>query len=315
MSMTSSDGGEPGCSYSAAADKDQVDINAFSQFFRKAMGFHGIPQGKLPKFRGSPSQPADYGLTEWLDDFEQAVRPYQLTEKEKTQALIDQLGGAAKEEILCLSELQRAQYKEVVGALQLSFGSSETVQSLSSAFHSRTQQEGESLADFSRALLRLYGKMEAMAPSPEEAEALGSLKDSTLKNQFAQGAREAWVRRELRRIALAHPDEGFQKIREEALLLFQDSKPQRQARVREAQVSSLVEGNVAESLLKELTALREEVVVLRKVASEVDELRQMVKSMGTPKQRRPLSQVRCYNCGEMGHYASKCPVGRHQQGN
>lgn len=223
------------------------------------------------------------------------------------------MGGAAKEEILCLSENQRAQYKEVVGALQLSFGSSETVQSLSSAFHSRTQQEGESLADFSRALLRLYGKMEAMAPSPEEAEALGSLKDSTLRDQFAKGAREAWVRRELRRIALAHPDDGFQKIRE-ALLLFQDSKPQRQARVREAQVSSLQEGNVAESLLKELTALREEVVVLRKVALEVDELRQMMKAMGTPKQRRPLSKIRCYNCGEMGHYASKCP-GPHQQGN
>ncbi|KAJ8031755.1 hypothetical protein HOLleu_25059 [Holothuria leucospilota] len=64
-----------------------------------------------------------------------------------------------------------------------------------------------------------------------------------------------------------------------------------QARVREAQVSSLAEGNVAESVLKELTALREEVVVLRKVASEVDELRQMVKSAGTPKQRTPLSQV------------------------
>lgn len=213
----------------------QRDFQAFSEFFRKAMGFHGIPQGRLAKFRGAPTRPRELTLAEWLDEFNQVVAPYQLTDREKVQVLVDHLGGDAKEEVMCLPEASRLKYEEVVKALQLCFKTTETLQTLNGCFHTRIQGEGESLTDFSWALMRLYGKMEAAAPSQTKLEALRSLRDSSLKDQFSQGAKEVWVRRELRRIVLANPEADFQKIREEALLLFQDARPQRQVRVREVQ--------------------------------------------------------------------------------
>lgn len=323
--VTMAEEGDLGLSSGARGQQQaQPDLQAFTQLFRRAMGFHGIPHGRLSKFKGQPSRPGDLSLAEWLDEFEQVVDLYNLTRREKAQALVDHLGGDAKDEIMCLSEEKRGSCDEIVKALQLCFTSSETVQTLSSAFHTRTQQEGESLTDFSRGLMRLYGKMEAAAPTEEEEEALHSLKDSALKNQFSQGAREVWVRRELRRIVLAHPDEPFAKIREEALLLFQDVKPQRQARVRE--MSSNIHADVTEvapssqltmqalvdsqqALLKGLSALKQEVESMKDLVSDVEELKSAVKKLQGPsprRYRRPLSELQCFLCRKMGHVASKC---------
>ena len=43
----------------------------------------------------------------------------------------------------------------LVTILRLRFGTKETVQTLNSAFYSRTQLEGERLEDYSRVLMRL----------------------------------------------------------------------------------------------------------------------------------------------------------------
>lgn len=150
--------------------------------------------------------------------------PYYLTKREKTRALVDHLVGSAREEVMCLSDKKRADYAEVKKAWELCFTASATDQSISVEFHSRRQGEQESLADFSRTLMRLYTKMETAEPTEEEANALGKLNNRSLRDQFSGGAREAWVRRELRRISLATEEGGFKEMLKEALYLFQDSQ-------------------------------------------------------------------------------------------
>ncbi|PIK57849.1 hypothetical protein BSL78_05232 [Apostichopus japonicus] len=145
---------------SSGTSSSQFDFDAMSQFFKRAMGFHGIPQGRLTKFKG-------------------------------------------------------------------------TAQSASVEFHNRRQGERESLADFSRSLIRLYNKMETTAPTQEEAKALEKLRNRSLRDQFSAGAREEWVRRELRRISLATKDDGFEEMRKEAIYLFQDGGTHQVTKVRE----------------------------------------------------------------------------------
>lgn len=62
---------EPGSSSVGA--RSQGDFQAMTQFFKRAMGFQGIPPGRLPKFHGNAERPCERSLREWLEDFEQIV--------------------------------------------------------------------------------------------------------------------------------------------------------------------------------------------------------------------------------------------------
>lgn len=68
--------------------------------------------------------------------------------------------------------------------------------------------------------------------------------------------------------------------------------------------------------MKEVVQLREEVGNLKHVSAEVKELKTSMKKLqSSQRPRRPASEVECYNCKKMGHYAYKCPDKREQQGN
>ena len=127
-----------------------------------------LPKVKLQKFRGPPKAPGDPSLKEWIDEFEAYSNCYKLSGKAKAQALIDHVGGIAKEEILCRDESVREDYDELVLILKSQFCPVESLQTLSASFHSCVQKDGESLADFSRNLMRYYSRMEQAAPSEAE---------------------------------------------------------------------------------------------------------------------------------------------------
>ncbi|PIK47077.1 hypothetical protein BSL78_16069 [Apostichopus japonicus] len=271
------------------AEENQNDnMEAMAQFFRRAMGFQGIPTNKLIKFRGSPQRPGEPTLAEWLDEFREAISGYELSDKEKAKTLIDHLVGPAKEEVLCLPEKDRESESTVIEALQLCFGLEDSMQSLGTVFHNAHQKEGESLADFSRQLLRLHSRMVAAAKTDADSKALKQLRDRALKDQFCRGAREPWVRRELRRIDLATKG-TFDDVRKEALLLFNDPETVgRRVRIRElgqdvTQVSvdnaALHKESSYDVLARELAETRKELQSLKVVATEVQDLKRLVKEL------------------------------------
>ena len=118
---------------------------------------------------------------------------------------------------MCLPEEKRRKYAGVVSVLKLCFGYQETTQTLSSQFHNTVQREGESLCDFSRALLCTYAKMEKAEETRAQSQAFGQLLDKALMDQFVNGACEAWMKRELCHIQLDQGEEGFGVVRQEAL--------------------------------------------------------------------------------------------------
>ena len=134
--------------------------------------------------------------------------------------LVDYLGGCAKEEVLCHPDEVRRDFGALVSLLRRMFGPLETVTSLYAEFYSRTQSEGETLAEYSRALIRLHQRIEGAAPTMAERQALAVLGDGSLKHQFVVGVRDGWVRHELRWLVLRSPDTPFIVVREEALCLL-----------------------------------------------------------------------------------------------
>ena len=103
----------------------------------------------------------------------------------------------------CLESSEREKYDALKSVLKSRFALKETTQSLGGQLHTHVQQEGESLAEYSSALVRLYDRMEKAA-LPEEKNAICKLRDNTLKERFVQGIRDKQVKWEVRRTAIAH---------------------------------------------------------------------------------------------------------------
>ena len=134
--------------------------------------------------------------------------------------LIDYIGGDAKDEVLCRPDEVRRDFGALVSLLRRMFGPLQTVTSLYAEFYSRMQSEGETLAEYSRALIRLHQRIEGAAPTMAERHALAVLGDGALKHQFVVGVREEWMQHELRRLVLRLANRPFIVVREEALCLM-----------------------------------------------------------------------------------------------
>ena len=186
----------------------------------QGVGQAPTPTISLTRFFGSPGSPCDPTIDEWLADFDVFVRQCCVSERERAVVLVDYLGGCAKEEVLCHPDEVRRDFGALVSLLRRMFGPLETVTSLYAEFYSRTQSEGETLAEYSRALIRLHQRIEGAAPTMAERQALAVLGDGALKHQFVVGVRDGWVRHELRWLVLRSPDRPFIVVREEALCLL-----------------------------------------------------------------------------------------------
>ncbi|XP_030835050.1 uncharacterized protein LOC115921593 [Strongylocentrotus purpuratus] len=293
------------------ADVTQV-ISALTEALQGLSVQHTPPPVRLSKFRGPPKAAGDLALQEWSDEFRSYATHYRLTGEAKAQALIDNLAGVAKEEILCREYSVRKDSEQIIKVLKSLFSPIESVPSISQAFHNRDQQDGESLADFSRALMRLYDRMEKAAGDKEDRNAMKRLKDSSLKERFVRGAKEKWIHRELRRIEMASKTKTFLEMRTEVLEFFAGEEPLRKPKVHDlevyaqsADISSQAKRQEEYSLRTELADLKNDVALLTKSVQE------LVKEKLTHGQHAPVTQRKarrnkCYNCGEVGHSRQDC---------
>ena len=135
----------------------------------KALRPAPTPTISLPLFFGRPQSPSDLTIDEWLADFDMFVRQYGVPEEERALAIVDYLGGCAKQEVLCHPDEVRRDFGALVSLLRQVFGPWETVTSLYTDLYSRMQSVGETLAEFSKALIRLHRRIESASPRSRSA--------------------------------------------------------------------------------------------------------------------------------------------------
>ena len=203
----------------------QIDDNRSLTIFRQAkFEFCDLALGhaQFEKFDGCCEDGTETPFSNWLEMFNLIVEPFHLSDEEKALVLVSNLTGPAREEILyCLSNEERRSFKDVVKALRLCF-SREDSHYLRCLFHNRVQRDDEDLADFSRALMRLYAKLVDVADNETEAAALGQLRDEALSSLFVSGARDVRERFMLRRLSLRNRGGRFEVLRREALVILHD---------------------------------------------------------------------------------------------
>ena len=126
---------------------------------------------KCPVFRGSTG----IGLSEWVEEVQASMRARRLSQLDRAFFLFDHLEGEARDEIKYRSAVEREDPARILAILQELYGCSESYVALQEAFFSRRQQEGETLQEFSLALLGLMEKVKQRAPADiPNAEALAA---------------------------------------------------------------------------------------------------------------------------------------------
>ena len=284
------------------------------------------PAIRLNKFCGLSDRSSDPTVAGWLNELEAYLRPQNLSERERVEVALDHLGGSAREEVLCTPEGERDTISKLAALLTLRFGAVDTLGSLNGAFYGRTQMEGESLAEFSRSLMRLYDRMESVA-DPNGKVALRQLRANALREQFIGGVQGASAKRELRRLSHDNPATSFHVFRNLVLDYMRDIEPASCPSVQTDDWHHKPMGNVhivqapeikserelltglAEGQQQLASAIASLVQQQKETNAKINELIDAVKASqvdakDSKKGARP--KVQCSFCKRVGHTQEKC---------
>lgn len=264
---------------------------------------------KCPIFRGG----IGISINEWVEEATACMRARHLSSTDKAYFLFDHLEGEAREEIRYRSREEREDPDKIFKILQELYGCPQSYVALQEAFFSRKQQEGESLLEFSIALMTLMDKVKRCAPE-------GIINaDVLLRDQFVEYVGEGALRRALKQFIRNKPTATLIEVRKEAIRWEQEgsvepprprsfSLPSVERPFGLAGTSCAMTGNThsTQAPKSELAELKE---MLRQQQLQIEQLTRSVASMQDPPRRNRFSRdgpLICMRCQQPGHYARDC---------
>nr|XP_055049382.1 uncharacterized protein LOC129434476 [Misgurnus anguillicaudatus]XP_055049383.1 uncharacterized protein LOC129434476 [Misgurnus anguillicaudatus] len=261
---------------------------------------------KCPKFGGR----VGIGIEEWVEEVQACMQARHMSISDKAFFLFDHLEGEARDEIKYRSDDERNDPDKIIAVLKELYGCSQSYVSLQEAFFSRRQQEGESLLEFSLALMGLLDRVKQQSPyAMPNSQVL-------LRDQFIEHVSDAALRRELKQLIRRQPMLTLLDVRSEALRWEREGMPG-SMRARSHSVPSaygIQYGVHSESSLEdgrplqktELGELRE---MLKLQQEQLNKLTQSVALLQAPPPRSHLSYrgpIICRRCQKPGHFAREC---------
>ncbi|KAG1927059.1 hypothetical protein F2P79_024503 [Pimephales promelas] len=128
-------------------------------------------------------------------------------------------GGEAREEIRHRPAAERGDPEKIYLILQELYGCSQSYVALQEAFFSRRQRDGETLLEFSLALMGLLEKVKQKSPTTMlNAEVL-------LRDQFVEYVCDVSLRRELKQFVRRQPNSTLLEVRSEAIRWEREGMP------------------------------------------------------------------------------------------
>lgn len=266
-----------------------------------------IPRDKkCPTFSGKSGM----GYDEWKEEVQACMRARHLAPADQAYFLFDHLEGEAKEEIKYRPAGERKDPDKILEILRELYGCAQSHVALQEAFFSRKQQEGESLLEFSLALMSLMGKIKQVAPNAVPNA------DVLLRDQFIEYVMDGALRRDLKQFVRGTPDATLLTVRGEAIRWEREGMPVAM-RARSQSVPSaygLVYGVQGDSRLvanrpattPEWDDVKE---ILKRQQEQLDllsrsiSLLQEAKAPARPSYNGPLI---CRRCHQQGHFARDC---------
>lgn len=263
---------------------------------------------KCPVFRGR----SGLGLEEWLEEVQACMRARHLSPSDQAFFLFDHMEGEPREEIKYRSSTERNDPAKIIAALRELYGCSNSYVALQEAFFSRRQQEGETLQEFSLALMSLMASVRQRAPS----DMLNA--DVLLRDQFVENVVDGSLRRELKQFVRRQPAASLLEVRAEAIRWEREGLTGG-VRGRSHSVPSVlglqygvqsVFPVVDRSQAGEMLEVKE---MLKRQQEQLNRLTETLVQLQTSQQRNlpPYrGPVICRRCQQPGHFARECEGGR-----
>lgn len=260
---------------------------------------------KCPRFNGR----SGIGINDWIEEAQACIRARHLSVGEQAFFLFDHLEGEARDEIRYRSDVERGDPEKIFSALREVFGCSQSHVALQEAFFSRRQLEGESLLEFSLALMGLMEKVKQRFP--------GAVLNAPilLRDQFVEHVVDNALRRELKQLVRRQPSATLLEVRSEAIRWEQEGLPGgARARSQSVPFSYGIQYGVQggqrsvtnESSSSELSELRE---MLKAQQNQLNQLTQSFAQFQGARSRSHSPRygpVICRRCHQPGHFAREC---------
>ncbi|KAK0137755.1 hypothetical protein N1851_026032 [Merluccius polli] len=274
----------------------------------------------IPRDRRCPLFNGKIGIsiTEWVEEIQACIRVRHLSTVDQAFFIFDHLEGEAKEEIKYRTSAERSDPAKLLAILKELYGCAKSYVTLQQAFFSRKQQEGETLLEFSLALMALMEQVKQCAPD-------GLLNSEVLlRDQFVEHVLDSALRRELKQLVRRQPTATLLEVRGEGMRWEREGFPGG-ARERSHSLPSMyglqygVQGSSRPALpasppSSELGELKE---LLRRQQEQLNQLTHTVASMqtsGPPTRLRRHGPVICLRCRQPGHFARDCEGERARAG-
>lgn len=263
---------------------------------------------KCPLFRGRTG----LSIGEWIEEVYACIRARHLSPADQALFIYDHLEGEARAEIKYRSPAERADPDRILLILKELYGCTKSYVSLQEDFFSRKQQDGETLQEFSHALMCLMERVvQKSPPNSFNSEVL-------LRDQFVEHVSDCSLRRELKQFVRGHPTATLIDVRTEAIRWEQEGMPGG-ARGRSYSVPNAFgyqhtipgtrsnhQGTGNSSFSSELNELKE---LLR---NQQEQLTHLTKSLAALKEGPRIQSghgkrtVICRRCQKPGHFAREC---------
>lgn len=142
---------------------------------------------RVPKFSGY-----NMSVEDWIEDVDSCTRD--MSRQERADFIYSYLEGAAKEEVKYRSSSVRQNPGRILKVLQDAFGVKDNITKLQKNFFDRIQHHGESLREYSYALMDLMRKIN------KKDNSLCPNSDKALCDQFSENVKDAMLRKHLKRL-------------------------------------------------------------------------------------------------------------------
>lgn len=259
---------------------------------------------RCPMFNGKTG----IGITEWVEEVRACIRARHLSVADQAFVIFDHLDGDAREEIKYRTNAEKRDPAKILAILTELFGCARSYVTLQQAFFSRKQQEGETLLEFSLALMSLMEQVKQCAPE-------GSLNvEVLLRDQFVEHVLDSALRRELKQFVRGKPTATLLEVRGEGMLWEREGFPGG-ARERSHSLKSIyglqygVQGSprpASPGSSHEFGELKE---LLKRQQEQLNQLTHTVASMQSsfpPARSSRNGPVTCHRCRQPGHIARDC---------